>query len=331
MKERLQEILRCPRCGGRFELSVAAREGAEVMEGSLSCRPCAASYPVSRGVPRILPGDVEAKKTETAGRFGEEWHLFDDLGPIFERELLAEYIAPLEPSVFRGASVLECGCGSGRNIIRIAEYGAREVVGVDLGSSVDVAFRKSRHLPNVHVVQADIFAIPLGGDFDVVFSAGVLHHLPDPGKGFQATMRHLRPGGTATHNVYSAENNAWLDRWVTPLRLALTARLDSRVLYWASFFVSLPVHLMLVAFYRPLNEFPWTRPLAARLFYNDYAFRMSKIGFRATWVQIFDQLTAPVAFFLSRAELERWTSAAGLKDVRFHWRNKNSWNFTGTK
>jgi hypothetical protein len=58
---------------------------------------------------------------------------------------------------------------------------------------------------------------------------------------------------------------------------------------------------------------------------------MSKIGFRATWVQIFDQLTAPVAFFLSRAELERWTSAAGLKDVRFHWRNKNSWNFTGTK
>lgn len=279
----------------------------------------------------MMDENIEQKKHDTAARFGEEWQLFDDVGEEFERGLLAEYIHPASTDIFRDKLVLECGCGSGRNIIRVAEYGAREVIGVDLGSGIDVAYRKSRHLPNVHVIQCDMLAMPLVSNFDVVFSAGVLHHLPVPEQGFQAMIRHLKTGGDLLNNVYAKENNAWLEHYVTPIRLSITSRLPTRLLYYLSWIISAPIYVLMICVYKPLNQISFTKRLASKLFYNDYTYRMSKQPFRATWVQIHDQLTAPVAAFIPRTEIEGWSERAGIKNMRFHFRNQNSWNFVGVK
>ena len=57
MKEDLMEILCCPVCKGDLTLAVRRREGGEVMEGTLNCAKCSVDYPISEGIPDLLPPD----------------------------------------------------------------------------------------------------------------------------------------------------------------------------------------------------------------------------------------------------------------------------------
>ena len=56
------EILVCPVCKGELELTVTenASDGDEIVEGSLHCTPCAETYPISGGIPDLLPPDQRA-------------------------------------------------------------------------------------------------------------------------------------------------------------------------------------------------------------------------------------------------------------------------------
>ena len=98
--------------------------------------------------------------------------------------------------IFQGKVVLEGGCGKGRHTQLAANWGAREVIGVDLSDAVETAFAATRQLENAHIVQADIYHLPLARVFDYAFSIGVLHHLPDPRAGFRSLASKVRAGGT---------------------------------------------------------------------------------------------------------------------------------------
>jgi len=54
----LMEILACPLCKGPLELLAEREEGDEVIEGSLSCAACAERYPVTGGIPNLLPPEM---------------------------------------------------------------------------------------------------------------------------------------------------------------------------------------------------------------------------------------------------------------------------------
>ncbi len=55
MRPDLLEILRCPVCKGELELSVAQRDGQEILRGSLACARCRVTYPIEDGIPDMLP------------------------------------------------------------------------------------------------------------------------------------------------------------------------------------------------------------------------------------------------------------------------------------
>ena len=57
MRTDLMEILCCPVCRGDLELTVARKEGDEVLEGTLRCMKCGATYPIDDGIPNLLPPD----------------------------------------------------------------------------------------------------------------------------------------------------------------------------------------------------------------------------------------------------------------------------------
>ncbi|MGD1099703.1 MAG: methytransferase partner Trm112 [Thermoplasmata archaeon] len=57
MKPDLLEILRCPLCRAELTLTSRKTEGAEIVEGSLSCKKCHVEYPISDGIPDLLPPD----------------------------------------------------------------------------------------------------------------------------------------------------------------------------------------------------------------------------------------------------------------------------------
>jgi SAM-dependent methyltransferase len=203
VKEAALEFLACPACAAELIMTVTSADGAEVMEGALRCTSCAAEYPIVRGIPRFAQevGDVE---TKTAEAFGYEWTRYRELAVRYRQQFL-DWIRPVDASFFNGKAVLEGGCGKGRHTALAAEFGARAIVAMDLSEAVESAFANTRALPNVHIVQADMNRPPAKRAFDYAFSIGVLHHLPDPERGFAALVSRLKPGGAISAWVYGRE------------------------------------------------------------------------------------------------------------------------------
>ena len=327
MKETLLSYLVCPSCEGRLDLSVRDAGDGEIMEGELRCSACVTSFPITSGIPRFANLDrVESDKRATAAGFGWQWQHFTQEDERYAEQFLG-WIAPVTPEFFRDKLVLEGGCGKGRHTQLAARWGARDVIGIDLSAAVETAFAATRSLPNAHIVQADIYHLPLARKFDYAFSVGVLHHLPDPRGGFVSMASKVKPGGHVSAWVYGAENNEWITRWVNPVREKITSRIDQRALLQLS---KLPAACMFLAtklVYGPLNR--GASSLAQHLFYNDYLSAISGFGWREQHTIVFDHLMAPTAFYISRAEFETWWRDIGARDVAISWHNKNSWRGTG--
>jgi SAM-dependent methyltransferase len=322
MKERLLDLLACPTCGGEILMPYASRyEGSEIMEAVLSCKKCLREYKVEGGIPRFADlSKLEEEKVETAKNFGWQWTHFNQSDEKYESQFLG-WLKPVEPSFFHNKLILECGCGKGRHTVLAAKWGAKEVVGVDLSSAVESAFEKVRNLPNAHIVQGDIFRLPLKKAFDYAFSIGVLHHTPSPKKAFLCMVSRVKQGGAVSVWVYGAENNEWIVKYVSPIRERFTSKMRPDLLFHLSKIPTLAVYLTSKMIYKPLSKlFP-----GKKFFYSDYMLHLSEFGWREQHNIVFDHLTAPVAFYISKDEFEQWWEAAKAKDVQITWHNENSW------
>lgn len=330
MRETLLPLLACPKCGGDIELEDAGeRDGAEVMVGTLTCVDCVAKFPITRGIPRFASlEDLPADKVATAENFGWEWEHFTQQDALYADQMLG-WLSPVTPDFFEDKLVLEGGGGKGRHTQLAAKWGAREVVSVDLSSAVEVNFAATRHLENVHVLQADIYSLPLKRVFDYAFSIGVLHHLPDPRAGFVALSQKVKPGGHISAWIYGAENNQWITKLVNPVRTGITSRIDKSILLQLSKLPALSVFTATKLIYGPLNRSAGGRKLARHLFYNSYLNSISHFGWREQHHIVFDQLVAPTAFYIPRAEFEEWWQVINAKDVTIGWHNENSWRGLG--
>jgi 2-polyprenyl-3-methyl-5-hydroxy-6-metoxy-1,4-benzoquinol methylase len=105
-------------------------------------------------------------------------------------------------------NVLIAGCGTGVHTIETAaRFKVSKVLAIDLRlSSLNYAKRKTEELgiPNIDYMQADILDLgKLGRQFDIVESAGVLHHMDDPVVGWKVITDCLKPGGLMKIGLYS--------------------------------------------------------------------------------------------------------------------------------
>ncbi len=318
MKSTLLPYLACFTCQTSFRLTVTKKSGEEILEGSLRCPQCKTSYLITSGVPRFLPTGLETVKKNTAERFSYQWHRYTDIPAIFEQQFL-DWIAPVQPAFFKNKVVLDAGCGMGRHLVFSSKYGAKAVIGVDLGDSVDVAYANTKHLPHVHIVQADIYHLPFK-QFDYIYSIGVLHHLPDPKQGFLSLVAHLKKGGTISAWVYGREGNFVL-RIFDPVRKTLFSRLPLPFVH----LLSLKVMLGLYPLAKLFHSYQNVLPAAPFLSY------LGQFQFRHMRTIVFDQMLAPVAFYLTKDEVEDWLKTAKLSTPLVTWRNQNSWRALGKK
>jgi SAM-dependent methyltransferase len=329
MKRKLLEFLNCPSCVAQLELvEVLVTEGQEIMQGRLACIACKSSFQILRGVPRFVSSErLEADKAATAESFGWQWQHFTHTDELYADQFLG-WIAPVAPALFQNKLVLEGGCGKGRHTELAARWGAREVVGVDLSNAVETAFAATRNLENAHIIQADLYHLPLARVFDYAFSVGVLHHLPDPRAGFRSLASRVRPGGHISAWVYGAENNQWITRYVNPVR-EVTSGIDQRTLLQISKLPTALIYLATKLVYGPLNRSAAGRKIASRLFYNDYLNAISKFGWREQHTIVFDHLVAPTSHYIRREEFAEWWNDVKAQDVAISWHNKNSWRGFG--
>ena len=113
--------------------------------------------------------------------------LVDDL----EVELCARYGT--------GREVLECGCGTGLILQRLAEFASR-AVGIDLSPGM-LDHARERGL---EVKEGSVTALPFDdASFDLTCSFKVLAHVPDIGKALSEMARVTRPGGVIIAEFYN--------------------------------------------------------------------------------------------------------------------------------
>lgn len=70
MRQDLMEILVCPVCKGDLTLTIAATEDDEVLTGDLACTACSEHYPITDGIPNLLPPDVRDAMAAAEGAPG---------------------------------------------------------------------------------------------------------------------------------------------------------------------------------------------------------------------------------------------------------------------
>jgi len=113
--------------------------------------------------------------------------LVDDL----EVELCARYATSRE--------ILECGCGTGLILQRLAEFADR-AVGIDLSPGM-LDHARERGL---EVKEGSVTELPFDdASFDVTCSFKVLAHVPDIGKALSEMARVTRPGGVMIAEFYN--------------------------------------------------------------------------------------------------------------------------------
>lgn len=318
----LLEILACPSCAGALSAPGVAPGQPALEEGHLLCSGCERRWPVIRGVPRFLVSPPEGIQAQTARRFGQGWEAFPQLWDL-DRQQLLDWIHPVSPDFLAGKRVLDLGCGKGRHAVQAHRFGAGRVVAVDLSDAVELAREHTRDLPGVDVIQADLLQLPFKpAQFDYGWSIGVLHHLPEPVKGFRALARQIRPGGGISAWVYASEGNGWIRRLVDPLRRRVQGlpfpwiRLLSRLLASALF-------LVLHGIYVPVQAL--SPQAARRLFYGPYLLALSRHPFTSVESVVLDQLVAPLTHYIPRKDFLGWFQQLQLEGVRTSWLHGNSW------
>lgn len=157
------------------------------------------------------PQDTEGQPEVdvTAAHYGALWggfppeHYFDEATALLKARLERN---GFDLSRAPSERVIDIGCGGGRYSVALKRLGFREVVGVDWseeGIAVANARVNEAKIEGVTYRRADVLALPFEtGEFDVVFSNGVLHHTTNPERGIAEMRRVAKPGGRGWLYLY---------------------------------------------------------------------------------------------------------------------------------
>lgn len=181
MREALLPMLSCPETGEALVLEVYKRDSSgNILEGILK-NSKGDAYPIIKGIPRFVRSIEDHLERQTIKAFGQEWAYVNNLvGHMYTKELLFEFISPLNEQDLKGKRIVELGCGGGRWLEHFADCKAEFVVGIDLSSSVEQAARRVGKYQNVEVIQADICKPLIKRVFDLAVGIGVMHYLCEP-------------------------------------------------------------------------------------------------------------------------------------------------------
>ena len=248
---------------------------------------------------------------KTVEGFGQEWTVFkqNTLSDSEKSELFQKYFSLVEFSPQPG-KVLDFGCGSGRWSALVAPL-VGELVAADASATALQVARENVRAANVRFVLATPDNLPFADQyFDLIFSLGVLHHVPDTAGAIVSLAGKLRAGGTLLLYLYYRLDNrpAWfralwrvadvgrrgISRLPFPLRRAL-AEVSALCVYWP---------LARIAKYLPV---PASWPLKFYARRSFYTMRTDSL----------DRFGTVLEKRFTKAEIQEMVSAAGLTEIVF--------------
>lgn len=141
--------------------------------------------------------------------FGENWASYaKGIGGTQIAEAESGLRRLLGNESLSGKRFLDIGCGSGLHSLAALRLGAREVLAVDLDEKSVATTREilKQHAPAARysVERVSVFGLDPGiqGQFDVVYSWGVLHHTGDLDRALHVASAMVAPGGIFVFALY---------------------------------------------------------------------------------------------------------------------------------
>lgn len=206
-----------------------------IVSGALLCEACLALYPITHGLPILVPYTTPTHKEFAAAfpdriatlagyafpsmepvrgeqfvmnSFSNEWIDYDYDGVIWdlsyedhEKRFLAE-IGPDAAQDGRGGIFVEIGCGLGLTTAFAAKNLQCDALGVDLSLAVLRASREFKANPFLHFVQGSAFYLPLRESLaTLMYSHGVLHHTYSTSDAVASVAKYC-------------SNNGWFYLWL---------------------------------------------------------------------------------------------------------------------
>jgi len=194
---RVCALLACPACHGA--LSAGWRCGA-----------CGARFDAPDGIPDFrldASPRIEAVRTFYEAPPFPGYPPRDSLSTFRARAARSRFAQLLDRAIPGDARIAEVGCGTGQMSLYLASAD-RLVVAADLSRAsllLGAAAARRFGIGQVQFVETDLHRSALRpGAFDVVYSAGVLHHTPDPRAAFAEVALLARRGGIVIVGVYNA-------------------------------------------------------------------------------------------------------------------------------
>jgi len=137
--------------------------------------------------------------------FGKNW---SDYSSLIDEEVIAEaekgVLALVPAEALKGAAWLDIGSGSGLHSLAAHRLGAGEITAVDIDAdSVETTRRVlSAYGVSARIEQMSVFEMDTLGQFDIVYSWGVLHHTGDMWKAIRCAAEKVKPGGLLAIALY---------------------------------------------------------------------------------------------------------------------------------
>jgi 2-polyprenyl-3-methyl-5-hydroxy-6-metoxy-1,4-benzoquinol methylase/uncharacterized protein YbaR (Trm112 family) len=336
MKRSLLGQLRCPSCHGALILhAYKSIAETEVIDGLLKCD-CGASFLLHEGVPcmeapmrlpaaysqayrdalkRDAPSLAELEVEPPAANFSFSWqwnaHLYDDLTwelRLTQRVSLFYRYTGLTPREVRGVRLLDAGCGNGTLSAALASEGF-EVVGLDRSAGALRAFKyqwfdslvTQAAAARLNYVQGDLQQPPFDdGEFDLIYSDGVMHHTPDTKRTFLAVSRKVKMGGRLFIWLYRSDTRGLQALKIKAVKLVRFV--TGRMSYAARWRLCYAGALIIMTGVRLLRLFGWHgRPA---------------IPVRQKAINLFDTITPTFNHEHTPAEARQWFEEAGFSNIQ---------------
>jgi len=257
---------------------------------------------------------------KTIQDFAEQHKAYSESGGYYVSvELLQDVLGPLmKTSEFLGCSVVDLGSGTGRWVRILHEVGAKSITSIEPSDAIALCKQKNADLDRVVYHQVTGDKIP-EGFYDIVYSFGVIHHIPEPDPVIKRIFQVLRPGGRVVIWLYGRENNGLYLVFAQSLR-AITVHVSHNTLDKIC-----ALMVPLVRLYSRLAKFI---SLPLRSYMESVIDKLDDYTLKHV---IYDQLDPHYAKYYRRHEAIELLERAGFRNVQIYHRENYSWTVIGEK
>lgn len=158
---------------------------------------------------------VDGIKRDSHFAFGKNWASYSRLVTERQIEDAIQALRRLISGNLCGKRFLDVGCGSGIHALAALRLGAAEVVAIDRDPDSVATTRKMLEThaagKSWRVLERSIFDLDssTAGNFDVVYSWGVLHHTGDMYRALRIAATLVVPGGEFVFALYRRTRLCW--------------------------------------------------------------------------------------------------------------------------